>query len=128
MDDNGTVAQIYREEYMDLCACKKGAKAVYYCNVKDCPHNMSRPTYCSYCIENQMHKQHAPLRVAKEIGTIHREFSAIRTNINQLHAKAQEKMKTFGPFINMCERLNICDPAQSIASDWELFKKVYSEF
>jgi hypothetical protein len=47
MDDNGTVAQIYKEEYMDLCACKKGAKAVYYCNVKDCPDNRTRPTYCS---------------------------------------------------------------------------------
>ena len=32
MVEEGTVAQIYKEEYMDLCACNKGAKAVYFCS------------------------------------------------------------------------------------------------
>jgi hypothetical protein len=73
MEDN-TVAQIYKEEYMDLCACKRGAKAVYYCTVKDCPDNRTRPTYCIHCSENQMHK-HAPVRVAREIATIHKDFT-----------------------------------------------------
>jgi hypothetical protein len=52
MVEDGTVAQIYKEELMDFCACKKGAKAVYYCKFKDCPDNRARSTYCIHCSEN----------------------------------------------------------------------------
>ncbi len=77
-----TTADIYKEEFMPLCKCGSGAKAVKICTIPDCP-GKAQLLYCVICDdENSLHK-HQEFRIAKKVELLQADWS------NMVFEKAQ---------------------------------------
>ena len=71
--EGGRFVQFYKEEFMDPCSCKSGAKAVFYCIEEWCPNHKKKPTYCNNCNEAKVHN-HATVTIAVGLERWENEF------------------------------------------------------
>jgi hypothetical protein len=62
-----SLADILKENHMELCKCNRGGRAVYYCKEDECPNKGNNPTYCLLCYKDKKMHIHMTCDVAEEI-------------------------------------------------------------
>ena len=99
-----TVADITKEEMMKPCECGRN-KAIYYCKEKSCPSHTKRPVYCIFCFEDDVHPDHKPVRISKEIEEWKAKWLSLKEQLANMEDEAIKIQKPFKCLIHMCERL-----------------------
>ena len=80
-----TVNEVYKDEYMPLCACGSGIKAIFICFYPSCP-GFSQPQYCINCEQDDdsKHQAHRTVMTSKKVANMDTDWSKIVFELGDL--------------------------------------------
>lgn len=107
------MADAMRVEIMKPCVCER-EKAIYYCKDQNCPNHTKQPFYCLFCFESNVHPNHMPVRIGKEVDEWEAKWKDLKEKIATLQSEATLVQQPFQCLIKMCERLMISAPSNQI--------------